>query len=278
MKAELNKAFAGILLLASMASLTTAPLAFAQGTTAATPAGTPAPAQSSAHSTAQPTTQAATVAIKPPPAAVLQYKARADIRGLSVDGESKIDWSWNDKQYRLSLETRTLLTGVLLSDSSEGRFDSHGLAPDNYSARRLAKGRAVARFDRTKGEIDFAGSGPSRPLQGGEQDRVSVLWQLASMMRAHPDGFAPGSRWNFFVAGHRGGDTWTFEVKDRERLRSAFGEIDALHLAHVPEDSSSKTRVDVWFSPAQEWFPVRIRFSEPNGDYVDQTLESVKRK
>ncbi len=259
MKVELNKTLAGAMLLAS---LTAAPLAFAQGAAAAAHAPTPE----------------ASIAIKPPPAAVLQYKARADIRGLSVDGDSRIDWNWSDRQYRLSLETRTLLTGVLLSDSSEGHFDNHGLAPDNYSARRLAKGRAVARFDRTKGEIDFAGNGPSHTLQGGEQDRVSVLWQLASMIRARTEEFAPGSRWTFFVAGHRGGDHWTFEVKERERLRSAFGEIDTLHLAHAPEDGSSKTRVDVWFAPSQEWFPVRIRFSEPNGDYVDQTLESVKRK
>ncbi len=258
MKAELNKRFAGAWLLALLAGAPL-PMAFAQGAAA-----------TESRDTA--------VAIKPPPSALLQYKARGDVRGLPVDGESKIDWTWSDKQYRLSLETRTLLTGVLLSDSSEGRFDSHGFAPDNYSARRLMKARSVARFDRVKGDIDFAGSSPSRPLQGGEQDRVSVLWQLLSMMRARPDEFVPGSRWPFFVAGHRGGDPWTFEVKAPERLRSAFGEIDTLHLAYVPEDTSSKTRVDIWFAPSQEWFPVRIRFSEPNGDYVDQTLESVKRK
>lgn len=255
--ADLKKSLAAALLLAA---LTAAPLAIAQD---------------SANAAAS---KPAAVAIKPPPSALLTYKARADVRGLSVEGESKIDWSWNDKQYRLALETRTLLTGVLLADTSEGRFDHQGLAPDSYSTRRMMKARAVARFDRSKGDIDFAGSGPSHPLQGGEQDRVSVLWQLSSMMRARPEAFVPGSRWHFFVAGHRSGDTWTFEVKEPQRLRSAFGDIDTLHLAHVPDDGSSKTQVDVWFAPSQEWFPVRIRFAEANGDYVDQTLESVKRK
>lgn len=257
MKAELKTTVAGTLLLAALAA---APLALpASGAIAAT-------------------TQEVAVEIKPPPSALLKYKARADVRGLSVDGESRIDWTWSDKQYRLSMETRTLLTGALLSDNSEGRLDDQGLAPDSYSARRLGKGRGSARFDRVKGEIDFAGSGASRPLQGGEQDRVSVLWQLLSMIRSRPDDFTSGTRWRFFVAGHRGGDDWTFEVKDRGTLRSAFGEIDALHLSYVPEDTSSKTRVDVWFAPSKEWFPVRILFSERNGDYVDQMLESVKRK
>ncbi len=222
--------------------------------------------------------QAADMAIKPPPPAQLVYKARADVHGIVLDGESEIDWQWDAKRYRLSLETRAALTGVLLADKSEGGFDSNGFAPENYTARRFLKGKAVARFDRSAGEIDYAGHGPAYKMQGGEQDRVSVLWQLLSMMRARPADFSPGTRKTFYVAGHRSGDPWTFEVKDRQRLRSIFGDIDTLHIAYVPDDKSMKTQVDIWLAPSQEWYPVRIRFSEPNGDYIDQTLEQLKRK
>ena len=218
------------------------------------------------------------VAVKPPPPAQLIYKAHADVRGIVLEGESEIDWRWDAKHYQLSLETRAALTGVLLADTSEGGFDRNGFAPDSYTARRFMKNKSVARFDRTAGEIDFAGDGPTYKLKGGEQDRVSVLWQLLSMMRARPADFKPGTRKSFYVAGHRGGDGWTFEVKEKSRLRSAFGNIDTLHVAYVPEDKSTKTAVEVWFAPSQEWFPVRIRFSEPNGDCIDQTLEQVNRK
>ena len=217
-------------------------------------------------------------AIKPPPPASLHYTVRADVQGLTLDGESRIDWTWDAKRYSLALETRSALTGVLLADQSEGGFDRDGLAPLRYTARRFLKKQAVARFDRSAGEIDFAGDGPSYKLSGGEQDRISVLWQMMSMMRARPADFSPGSRWNFFVAGLRGGEPWTFEVKDRQRLRTPLGDLDTVHVTHLPEDKKSKTEVNVWFAPSQEWFPVRIRFSEPNGDYIEQTLDKLTRK
>ncbi len=222
--------------------------------------------------------QAADTTIEPPPSAKLFYKARADVQGIVLDGESEIDWSWDAKRYRLSLETRAALTGVLLADRSEGGFDSNGLAPDSYTARRFMKNKSVARFDRMAGEIDFAGHGPAYKLQGGEQDRVSVLWQLLSMMRARPADFSPGTRTTFYVAGHRNGDPWTFEVKGKQRLHSIFGDIDTLHIAYVPEDQAAKTQVEIWLAPSQDWYPIRIRFSEPNGDYIDQTLEKLNRK
>lgn len=228
--------------------------------------------------TSMPANAADTTTVKPPPSAQLLYKARADVRGIVLEGESQIDWTWDAKHYELSLETRAALTGVLLADKSEGRFDRHGFAPDNYTASRFMKAKSVARFDRAAGEIDFAGDGPAYKLQGGEQDRVSVLWQLLSMVRARPSDFKPGTRKSFYVAGHRGGDAWTFEVKDKQRLSSAFGSIDTLHVAYLPEDKSAKTKVEIWLAPSQEWFPVRIRFSESNGDSIDQTLEQLKRK
>ena len=57
-----------------------------------------------------------------------------------------------------------------------------------------------------------------------------------------------------------------------------FGDIDTLHVAYVPDGQSSKTQVEIWLAPSQDWFPVKIRFSEPNGDYIEQTLEKLTRK
>jgi hypothetical protein len=216
--------------------------------------------------------------VKPPPSAQLLYSAKADVRGMALDGQSQIDWNSDARGYALMLETRTALTGILLQEKSEGGFDRHGFAPNRYTARRLMKSPTTTVFDRRAGAIDFAGERPAHALQGGEQDRVSVLWQLMSMMRARPAAFAVGSRWNFFVAGPRGGDAWTFEVKAKQRLRSSLGELDTLYVAQLAEDAANRTHVEVWFAPSQEWFPVRIRFSEPNGDFIEQSLERITRK
>lgn len=216
--------------------------------------------------------------IEPPPSAQLLYRAKADVSGMALDGQSQIDWSSDAHGYALMLETRTPLTGVLLQEKSEGGFDGHGFAPNRYSVKRMLKSPTATVFDRQTGAIDFPGKRTAHRLQGGEQDRMSVLWQLTSMMRARPAAFDIGSRWSFFVAGSRGGDTWNFEVKSEQRLRSPLGELDTLHVAYLPDNATSTTRVEVWFAPSQEWFPVRIRFSEPNGDFIEQTLEKITRK
>ncbi len=217
------------------------------------------------------------ITISPPPSAQLDYTIRADVMGLVLEGSSQIQWTNDAKKYALQLETRTALTGVLLNDKSEGSYDRQGLAPDTYSMRRFRKEPAVARFDRKAGQIHFAGNGAPYKLQGGEQDRISVLWQLLSTARARPALIA-GSTWTYYVAGHRGGESWTFQLKDKQKVQTDIGDMDAWHFAHVPADKGTTTQVDIWLAPAQEWFPVKIRFSEPNGDYIEQSIARITRK
>lgn len=214
----------------------------------------------------------------PPPSSQLQYRLRADIKGLSVEGQGQIDWQFDARQYRLIFDTSTQLTGQLMSEKSEGAIDRNGLVPANFVLKRMRKEPVAVIFDRRAGQINFAGDIPAHKIQGGEQDRLSVLWQLLSMARARPGSFTPGSTWKFFVAGHRGGEAWTFQVKDKQRLRTSLGEIDTLHLTHLPTDASGGRQVDIWLAPSQEWFPVRLRFTEPGGDSIEQTIEKITKK
>jgi hypothetical protein len=214
----------------------------------------------------------------PPPSSQLHYRLRADIKGLSVEGNGQIEWQLNAKQYRLVFDTSTQLTGPLMSEKSEGAVDRQGLAPTNFLLKRLRKEPVAVVFDRRAGQINFASDIPSHKIQGGEQDRLSVLWQLLSIARARPGSFTPGSTWKFFVAGHRGGESWTFQVKDKQRLQTSLGEIDTLHVVHLPTDPGGGRQVDIWLAPSQEWFPVRLRFTEPGGDAIEQTIEKITKK
>ena len=214
----------------------------------------------------------------PPPSSQLQYKLRADIKGLSVEGNGQIDWQADAKNYRLVYDTSTQLTGQLMSEKSEGMIDRSGLVPANFLLKRLRKEPVSVVFDRRAGQINFAGDIPAHKIQGGEQDRLSVLWQLLSMVRSRPGSFTPGSQWKFFVAGHRGGELWTFQVKDKQRLRTSLGEVDTLHIAHLPTDAASGRQVDIWLAPSHDWFPVRLRFTESGGDAIEQTIEKIIKK
>ena len=212
-----------------------------------------------------------------PPSAQLDYTIRATVQGLSLEGSGTISWQLNAPRYQLQFDTKTSLTGTLLSEKSEGTIERYGLQPASFQSKRFRKEAATVTFDRQSGNIQFPGNTPSLKMEGSEQDRISVLWQLLSMARATPARFTPGSPWKFVVVGHRSAEDWTFSVIDKQKLRTSLGDVDSLHLVHLPPEGSGATKVDIWLAPSLDWFPVRIRFSEPNGDSIEQTIASIKK-
>ena len=216
--------------------------------------------------------------ISPPPSAKLDYLIRADLHGLSLEGNGTIDWQFNSPKYRLQFDTRSPLIGLLLSERSEGSIERRNLLPTSFYSKRFRKDPTTVNFDRQSGSIIFPGDTASLKLEGGEQDRISVLWQLISMVRAAPAKFNEGSPWKFFVIGHRGGESWTFTVDGKQRLRTALGEVDSLHLVHLPAENTNAPKIDIWLAQSMDWLPVRIRFSEANGDTIEQTLERIQKK
>ena len=213
----------------------------------------------------------------PPPPAQLDYTIRASVQGLSLEGSGTIEWQAAASKYQLSFETKTALTGKLLSEKSEGTIDRRGLQPASFYSKRFRKEATTVNFDRTAGNIVFPDNHPSLKIEGGEQDRISVLWQLLSLVRATPARFAVGTNWKFFVISHRNGEPWTFLVQEKQKLRTALGEMDTLHLVYQPPEASGAPKVDIWLAPSLDGFPVRIRFSEPNGDAIEQTIAGIKK-
>lgn len=213
----------------------------------------------------------------PPPPAQLDYTIRASIQGLSLEGSGTIQWQPAASKYLLSFETKTALTGPLLSEKSEGTLDRRGLQPASFYSKRFRKEAVTVNFDRSTGNIVFPDNHPALKIEGGEQDRISVLWQVLSLVRATPARFAVGTNWKFFVISHRNGEPWTFSVQEKQKLRTALGDMDTLHLVYQPAEASGAPKVDIWLAPALEGFPVRIRFSEPNGDAIEQTIAAIKK-
>lgn len=213
-----------------------------------------------------------------PPSAELNYAIKAVIRGLVLEGKGLIQWTGGQEKYRLFFETRAALAGTLMTESSEGMIDRFGIAPDVFSIKRFRKEPVAIAFDRNTKQVNFAGDVPPYLLQGGEQDRLSVLWQLLSVARAAPARFKPGSAWTFFVLGQRDGEAWTFKVQEAQRIRTPLGEYDVLHVVRLPPENSGSQKIDIWLAPSLEWFPVKLRISEENGDTIEQSIESLNKK
>ena len=212
-----------------------------------------------------------------PPSADLHYKIRAQQSGLSIDGTGEVQWQVGGGRFSVTSESRANLFGKVLEAKSVGDVDQFGLAPASFNNKRFRKEATVTTFDRQSRTISFSASAVTYPIKGGEQDRNSVMWQLISVARGAEGKFRAGSEWRFFVAGQRDAEPWIFKVGKTERIRTAMGDVATVHVVRAPPPDAKGQQLDIWLAPALEWYPARVRFTDPDGEYIEQTLESIAR-
>ncbi len=213
----------------------------------------------------------------PPPSADLKYSIRASQKGIALNGDGSVQWRNTGQTYRATAEIRAMLLGKILEEKSEGKFDAFGLAPTSFTEKRLRKSPVSVNFNRQAKTIEFGATEQASPLQGGEQDRHSITWQLASVARGTPAKFKPGSTWKFPVAGRKDVQTWTFKVMQQEKATTKLGELTTMRILRLPDDAKDQ-KIEIWLAPTLNWYPVKLRIAEPNGDYVEQTVESITKK
>jgi hypothetical protein len=59
---------------------------------------------------------------------------------------------------------------------------------------------------------------------------------------------------------------------------ASLGEVDAVHVMRAPPPGSRDQSLDIWLAPGHEWYPVKLRFTDNDRDYVEQTLERIVKK
>jgi hypothetical protein len=215
-----------------------------------------------------------------PPSADLNYSISARQRGFNLNGEATLTWRAADSKYSVTAESRVALLGKLTENRSQGTVDSFGLAPTTFYEKKFRKDATTATFDRDAKTITFTDGKQTYPIKGGEQDRVSISWQLVSIARAARDKFRPGTELQFFVVGPHDADPWTFRVVGREKVQAgaSIGEVDAVHIMRASPPGSKDQTLDIWLAPGREWYPVKLRFTDNDRDFVEQTLERIVRK
>ncbi|MFD2365537.1 DUF3108 domain-containing protein [Pseudoduganella sp. GCM10020061] len=213
-----------------------------------------------------------------PPSADLTYTVQALQKGFSLAGESVVNWRVADGRYSLVANTRAMLLGQIIENRSEGAIVATGLAPDQFYEKRMRKSPFTTTFDREANTVAFSEDKKKRyQIRGGEQDRASAQWQLASMARATPGKFAPGAEVSFVVAGRTDAKMWRFKVAGKETLATGAGTLETVHLAKSNPEPGEQA-IDLWFAPSLGWYPVKLRFSDKDGEYVEQTLAKLTKK
>jgi len=253
----------------------------------AAPAPAPVPAESTAATaSAEPPPQAAPVPatpqqesfpryqMRPPPSVDMKYEVRALSQGKEVYGSGRIAWHADGQRYRIDGEAGVLFFTVLRFQS-QGGFDEFGVAPQSYVEKRIRKEETVTRFEPSPGSIRFSSSTASYPRNGGEQDRASIVWQLASIGLGDPAQYAPGAQLRMFVAGVRDAEPWLIQVIGQEQIDTPAGAMQAWHVSRAPLPGSRDQKLDIWLAPGHSWYPVRLRFTEASGEYLELAVSAL---
>lgn len=210
-----------------------------------------------------------------PPSAELKYAVVGLRNGNRITGHGKIKWQQDGQRYTLSGEVGALVF-TLLSYKSVGDVGTIGLVPAIYAEKRIGRSQTNTHFHRERNSISFSASTEVYPAKGGEQDRSTWIWQLASLGRGDPGKFDAGLVFDMAVAGHKTLDGWRVYVNGRENVELPQGPVSTWRLSVIPGENSFDKQFDLWLAPDRDWYPVMLRHVDKAGNSVEMLLTEVK--
>ena len=200
----------------------------------------------------------------------LNYQMTGLSRGLTYHASGVMTWQQDGSRYEANMVVSAFLIGSR-SLNSVGDITADGLAPKRFADK--GRNELAAHFQADKGTVSFSANTPDAPWKRGAQDRLSVFFQLASLLAGQPDGFLPGTKIPMYTVGSRDVDTWSFTVGSEEALNLPMGTVTAIKLTRDPRREFDQ-RVEAWFAPSLGYWPVRMKITQHGGDYIDQQLSS----
>lgn len=208
------------------------------------------------------------LAVHVPKSMQLIYDVLAKSRGFSLTVNGQLNWRHDGQHYEAQGEVSAPLLGSR-RQSSVGEITASGLEPQRFGDKTRTE--RAAHFRRDLGVISFSNNSPDVALLPGAQDQLSVFMQLAARLGGDSALRATGQRIEVQTATARDAQVWRFSVVGPEQLDLPVGGMDSIKLMRVPQREYDTT-VELWFAPALDWLPARIRVTQANGDQVDQRL------
>jgi hypothetical protein len=247
---------------------TTAPAPALAAPTGTPASGPPPPAAPAASSGPTPET----APLRVPASVRLKFAVTGQQGAVPLQGVfGELAWTQDGGAYDAHLTLRFLFK-TLRTQHSSGVIGPTGIEPLRFSDTR--KTEMASHFVRDRGEVVFSNNAPSAALLPGAQDRLSVMLQLGALLAGDPARYPQDGAIAVQTVGSRDADIWLFKVGPEETLVLPMGEIAARRLTRNARQPFDDT-VELWLAPALGHLPVRIRLTQPNGDFADMQLREV---
>ena len=220
-----------------------------------------------------------TYAIRPPQTGTISMRiVRTEPNRNPVYGDGKIDWEFKNARFKMSIEASLdlLFTSVnLYQINSTGSIDVYGITPKTSTEKRRSRSETATHFDHANKSVSFSSSNKTAEIQDGVQDKASFIMQLAGIGYAEPEKFQAGREIRLQVAEERDVSTFFFIVTAYEEVETKMGKIMAWHVVRPPRPGSYNSKLEIWLSPDQHWYPIQIRNTESNGAVTTQTATNI---
>lgn len=233
----------------------------------------PGPGQEAGTGTAQGAgTPGAQQPLQVPGSVQLDFEATGQVGMQPMSGVfGELIWLQDGSNYNARLALRVLFR-TIRSHTSVGRIGATGIEPTRFSEKRRSE--VATHFVRESGQILFDSTTARVPLLPGAQDWLSINMQLAALIAGEPARYGPGTVLSMQTAGPRDAQLWQFGVEGDEALQTPAGDYQARKLVRLPRKPNDQ-KIELWLAPELGWLPVRIRQTEPNGDWADLQLRHV---
>lgn len=193
----------------------------------------------------------------------LRYRLGGYWRG-EINGNAKVQWQRSGERYQVEIEIGFGVGSVRMI--SQGRITPERLEPDIYEEQLLNRRRPIEfRPDKVR-----LADGEIRDKPDGIQDTASQFVEMAHRFALNPALLQPRAVVPLTMARPGGIDNWVYDVAEGEildlRLDHVHTPVQAFKLTPRPIPGRERyIYQQVWYSPALQFLPVRIRVDL--GDY-----------
>ncbi|OIR08672.1 hypothetical protein GALL_90550 [mine drainage metagenome] len=175
----------------------------------------------------------------------------------------------DDGRYVLQATTSTvgiarLFKSYELDQYSSGRYGKGGLQPELFAEERkerLGKQRNAVEFDHTGQRAHFS-NGKDVVLPPETQDILSVMYQFPPL--AHTEVAAVS------VCNGKKIEHYQFGVTVDETIDTPLGKLLTVHLHKM--HAANEEGLDIWLAREYRLFPVKLRFTEKNGEVSGEAV------
>jgi hypothetical protein len=187
--------------------------------------------------------------------------------GGFVIGQAIYTWEHDGLTYKMQSVTET--TGVVamfkkvrVVQTSQGEITADGLRPHEFRHERV-NGIDTARFDWARRVVTYDGHEDSIALD--TQDMLSMYCQLVLMAPS-------GGHLEMPIATGRKLEKYRFERLGEETVTMGDRQYRAIHL----QTRNGKDTIETWIAADINGLPLKIRFTDRNGEIFDQQAQDIE--